>query len=111
MNHLLKQEKIDNKWIFVDRIHMTDLGYRYCANIINELIKSLFVMDEFILTITGSSLFHFPLHNAKCICSLFVRGKDKQGNMQVCMMLTDLTGRTIYFFKICKPSALKRNQN
>ena len=38
MNHLLKQEKIDNKWIFVDRIHMTDLGYRYCANIINELI-------------------------------------------------------------------------
>ena len=39
MNEYIEKKKIDNKWIFVDRIHLNDDGYELVSEYISNLIK------------------------------------------------------------------------
>ena len=35
---LLKEDNIKNKWLYVDRVHLTDLGYETLSNLIYKKI-------------------------------------------------------------------------
>ena len=38
MNELFRSSKIDHEWLFVDRAHLTDQGYRLASELIRDKV-------------------------------------------------------------------------